>query len=74
LCVHLGSHGDGDAAAADPTAFSRGGGEACGHVADAVVGNDGKGSHCHSHFAAGVAETVESLTSSGPRAVGVGGY
>lgn len=53
LCVHLGSHGDGDAAAADPPAFSRGGGEACGQVADAVVGNDGEGSHCHSHFAAG---------------------
>ena len=60
MCVHLGSHGDGDAAAADPPAFSRGGGEACGQVGAAVVGSDGEGSHCHSHFAAGVDETVES--------------
>jgi hypothetical protein len=54
LCVHLSSHGDGDAAATNPTAVSRGGGEACGQVAAAVVISDGEGSHCHSHIAAEV--------------------
>jgi hypothetical protein len=55
LCVHLGSNGDGDAAAANAPACSRGVGEAGGQVTAVVVRSGDEGSHCHIHFA-GVAE------------------
>lgn len=57
LCVHLGSHGYGDAAAADAPACSRGGGEAGDQVIAMVVRSGGEGNG-HSHFAREVAEAL----------------
>ena len=58
MCVYLGSHGDGGAAAADAPSCSRGEGEAGGQVAAVVVRSGDEGSHCHSHFAGEVAEPL----------------